>query len=570
MKQIIILPPEIAQKIAAGEVVERPVSVVKELVENSVDAGASEIKVELRAGGKKQIKVQDNGQGMCREDALLCFERHSTSKISKEEDLWGVKTLGFRGEALASIAAVSRLTLKTCDGIEEKGTQVERERNELIQVQDIGFPQGTSVEVSDLFFNLPVRQKFLRSEQSELALIVKYLTLVGLAYPEIRLLLIHGQREILNCPPVRSLRERIFQLYGKTQLEKLMEVNFEERGHRIFGFSTRPPLGRLDKTQQLFFVNKRPVRDRVLQSALNQAYRGYLEKDHFAEAFLFLVLPMTDVDVNVHPAKAEIRFRDSQAVFRLVLKSVEHARLKEIGIKEVYSLPIQERGLSRDEKMFAQPSKVSEEQKLFETVKFQKFAGEKSSPRVLGQYLESYIIAEGEEGILIIDQHNAHERVLFEKYKEIDNQRKWPQTLSLVPLLCELSPSQISSFEANQEFLKEAGFVVEAMGQRSFALNEFPGLFKPEEAQAIFLSLLEEMKDEKIESKKERLLATLACKTAVKAGQLLALEKMEYLVEKLFQTSNPSLCPHGRPVLIKVSRSQIEKDLRRPRIGDKN
>ena len=565
MKKIIVLPPEISQKIAAGEVVERPVSVVKELVENSLDASANEIRVELLSGGKKMIRIQDDGLGMNREDALLSFERHSTSKISREEDLLQIRTLGFRGEALPSIGAVSRVTLKTSDGDEEKATQIEREGETVLEILDIAYPRGTSVEVKDLFFNLPARRKFLRSDQAELGMIVKYLTYVSLAYPEKRFSLIHGKREILNCPPVASLRERIFQLYGKSLLEKLMEVDYQEKEGRIQGFSSRPPSGRHDKTHQLFYVNRRPVRDKILQGALNQIYRGFLERDLFAEAFIFLSLPYSDVDVNVHPAKAEVRFSDSQYVFQLVVKSIEKAMLKERGIKEIY--PVAEElkrefriGEKAPSPAFRIPGEGKiEAQELFPLPKKE----EKPSVQVLGQYLETYIVVSREDGLLVLDQHNAHERVLFEKYREIDEKKVWPQKMALIPLLFELSPSQALSLESNQTLLEEAGFRVEAMGGRSFALKEFPDIFQAEEAKNIFLFLLEEMKEEKVTDKRERLLATLACKTAIKAGEHLSREKMEYLVEELFKTANFSLCPHGRPIIVKIDRSEIEKGLKR-------
>lgn len=565
MRKIILLPPEISQKIAAGEVVERPSSVVKELVENSLDAGATKIRVELQAGGKTLIKVEDNGCGMSAEDALLSFERHSTSKISSEEDLFKISTLGFRGEALPSISAVSKLRLRTFDGKEEKGTEIEREGEAVISVSGIGYPAGTCVEVRDLFFNLPARRKFLRSDQAELSLIVKYMTCVALAFPEKRFALIHGKREIISCPQVSSLRERIFQLYGRSLLDKLMEVNYEEKGNRISGFSSRPPSGRRDKSHQLFFVNKRPVRDRILQAALNQIYRGFLEKELFAEAFLFLSLSYADVDVNVHPAKAEVRFSDSQLVFHLVTRSIEQAMLSEKGIKEIYPSPAEDKRELRVEEGRPSPlfkmSAVKEIdwRELFPSQKRE----EKAFFRVLGQYLDTYIVVSSEDGILIIDQHNAHERVLFEKYKEIDEKKKWPQKMTLIPLLFELSPSQALDFENSKELLEKSGFRVEAMGGRSFALREFPDIFKGEEAKDIFLALLEEMKEEKIEDKRERLLALFACKTAIKAGEVLTQEKMEYLVEELFKTSNPSLCPHQRPISVKIDKMQIEKGLKR-------
>ena len=567
MNKIHLLPPDVSQKIAAGEVIERPFSVVKELVENSIDAGSSEIRVELQAGGKKLIKVQDNGAGMSREDAEVCFERHATSKISSDTDLERISTLGFRGEALASIAAVSELVLKTSDGETEIGIQVERKVGQPALVHETAFPKGTSVEVRDLFGNLPARRKFLRSDQSELGMIVRYLTGVALAFPEIKFSLVQARREILNCPQVVSTRERIFQLYGKDMLGTLMEIDFEEGGSRIFGYGSRPPLGKADKAHQLFLVNRRLVKDRILQASLNQAYRGFLERDQFPEAFIFLTLPYAEVDVNVHPAKAEVRFRDSQFIFYLVLRSVEKAMLKDKGIKEVYVSQEDARYEGRVEGAAASGVFQKKERPAIETQglfpPLAESTGGTVFPRVLGQYLNTYIVAAGEEGIFIIDQHNAHERVLFEKYKEIDAQKRWPQKIPLIPILVDLSPSQVLSLEKNQPLLEEAGFRMEAMGGRTFVLNGFPDIFEAEIAKETFLALLEEMGEEEVERKREKILATLACRTAVKAHDPLPPDKMNFLVEELFKTTNPSLCPHGRPVVIKVDKAQIEKGLKR-------
>lgn len=565
MSKIILLSSDVSQKIAAGEVIERPFSAVKELVENSLDAGASDIKTELHSGGKRLIRVTDNGQGMNREDALLCFERHSTSKISRVNDLDRIATLGFRGEALPSVSAVSRIILKTSDGKGEKGTLIEREGEKVIQVSDIAFPKGTSVEVRDLFFNLPARKKFLRSERAELSWITRYMTHVSLAYPGVRFSLVHGKRHVFDYPSVKTLKERIFQVYGKSLLEHLMEVDHEEEGRRLYGFASVPPSGRRDRTHQLFFVNRRLVRDRNLQAGLNQAYRGFLEKDQFSEAFLFLSCPYEDVDINVHPAKAEIRFTDPHAFFQIIFHSIEKAMLKKQGIKEVYPASESAKGRLRIEEGMRERSFLSPERKqeAWTDVLPPPEKEERVFPRILGQYQDTYIIASSEDGIFIIDQHNAHERVLFEKYQDIDKKKKWPQKLALFPVLFELSPSQVLSLEGNQAVLEDAGFRVEAMSGRSISLKEFPDLFKEEEAKEIFLSLLEDIKGDKIKDKKMKLLATLACKTAVKAGQPLSFEKMSYLVEELFKTSNSSLCPHGRPVMVKIERKEIERGLKR-------
>lgn len=564
MSKITLLPPEIFQKIAAGEIIERPFSVVKELVENSLDAKASGIKIDLLEGGKNLIRVTDDGHGMSHEDALVCFKRHSTSKILEEGDLNQISTLGFRGEALPSISAVSRVILKTSESKEERGTLIEREGEEEQRVADCAFPKGTGVEVKDLFFNLPARRKFLRSEKHELSQIVKYLTNLALANWGVRFSLNHGDRAIFNYPPVSSLKERIYQIYGKSLLERLMEIDYEEEGRRLFGYVSRPPSGRRDKKQQFFFINRRTVRDKILLTALNRAFQGFLEKEHFVEAFLFLDLPFSEVDVNVHPAKSEVRFEDSRPIFRLVHISIEQAVLKELGVKEVYPKKEGHAGLEIEEDarpfLFKQTQNSRLEiQDLFVPTEETK----KIYPRVLGQYLDTYIVVAKEEGILIVDQHNAHERVLFEKYEELDLSKNWPRKLALLPILFDLSPSQVLSLENTQDLLEEAGFRVEAMGGQSFALKEYPDIFKEEEAKDVFFSLLEEIKEEKIEERKKKILFTLACKTAIKAGESLTHEKMIYLVEELFKTSNAALCPHGRPITVRLKRSEIEKGLRR-------
>jgi DNA mismatch repair protein MutL len=577
VRKIHLLPDDVAQKIAAGEVIERPVSVVKELVENSLDAGATEVRVELVDGGKSLIKVQDDGAGMDREDAALCFRRHSTSKIAEEADLERIATLGFRGEALASIAAVSRLVLRTFDGKDDRGTMIEREGERLIAVTDIAFPRGTSVEVRDLFFNLPARRKFLRSGQSELGPITKYVTQAALAAPSVRFNLAHGPREIIACPPVRTLRERVFQIFGKKMVDGLMDVAAEEGEGRIEGLASLPLAGRPDKTVQYFFVNGRPVKDRILLAALSQAYAGILERGRSPEAFLFLQLPFGDVDVNVHPAKAEVRFRDTQLVFRLVLRAVGEGAARGHTIKEV--IPAEERPgpgprIAESGTDYAAPglgfSPASADVLGAEAATRVGGGADRApaaapgrGPAVLGQYENMYIVAAGPDGLLVIDQHNAHERVLFDKYREIDRLRLWPRKVLLIPPVFELSTAAAVNLEANLAVLEDLGIRVEAMGGRSYALKEYPDVFKPEEAGDIFLSLLEEAGGKPSADRREHMLATMACKSAVKAGQPLTREKMGYLVDELFKTTQPALCPHGRPIVVRVEKSTIDKGLRR-------
>jgi DNA mismatch repair protein MutL len=590
MNRIAVLPAALAQKIAAGEVIERPVSVVKELVENAIDAGATAVTVDLAAGGKTLIRVRDDGWGMSRADAELALIRHATSKIAREEDLFAIATLGFRGEALASIAAVSRFVLRTSEGGDGPGTLIESEPEGTFQVKDIAFPRGTEIEVRDLFFNLPARRKFLRSDASELGMIVKLLTNVALAHPGLRLNVIHGPRTVLACPPVGSLRERLYQLHGNEVLDKLMEVDLLDGPVRIAGFASRPPYGRPDRTRQAFFVNRRPVRDKILGAALNQAFSGLLEKGLSPEAFLFVDVPFGDVDVNVHPAKTEIRFRDSQFLFPLLRRAVERARTRALGVMDLQEIlagksggayPAESGTSGTGDTVTGSPGssveqaifcfKVAEKQKplgspeVFTRPPGLGETGETAIvPCVLGQYASSYILAEDAGDLLVIDQHNAHERVLYDRFAEIDRRENWPIKMSLIPLVFELSPAQVVGLEAGGDSLQSSGFRIEPMGGRSYALREYPDVFQPEEALAVALATIEESITKAATPNKDRLLATMACKSAIKAGQLLPKEKMEFLVRELFRTSNPGVCPHGRPIVVRIARSQIDRGMRRP------
>jgi DNA mismatch repair protein MutL len=598
MARIKVLPAEVAQKIAAGEVVERPVSVVKELVENSLDAGATEIKIELVDGGKKLIRLQDNGCGLSQEDVALCFKRHATSKLEKEEDLEKIATLGFRGEALASISAVSRLTLKTFDGEGDRGYEVEREGDKLIRFLETGFPRGTMVEVRDLFFNLPARRKFLRGERSELNLITSYVTQAALAFPGVKFVLVHNNRQVINCPGVSNLEERVYQLYGRQALEGLMAVGYEENGYRLGGLASRPFTGRSDRQHQLFFVNRRPVKDRVLSAALTQAYLGMLDRQKSPECFLFLDLPYELVDVNVHPAKAEIRFKEPQEVFRLILRGVELAARSESLIKPVMigessrkegQAGEKEGGQSEPELNLAEGvekeveiGKEGEEaiqtpagesqagqasQKWRQPGEIQQVAeepaGERPGRRVLGQYLNAYLVVGSEEGLMIIDQHNAHERILFEKFKRLDAENGWASRQMLFPQVLELSPEEVLRLEELQEELATLGFDLEPMGERSYGLRAFPDVFDEARATEILRGTLNGVGPERLKDKRDRMLATMACKAAIKAGQPLGQAEMEFLVRELFQTTHPAVCPHGRPVIVEISREKIEKAIGR-------
>ncbi len=565
------LPERVFQKIAAGEVIERPSSVVKELVENSLDAGATSIKIEFAGGGKALIRVTDNGMGMSPADAEICFDSHTTSKIREAEDLNRIKTLGFRGEALSSISAVSKVVLKTYEGKSQRGVSIEKQGEKLLSIRETAFPKGTSLEVKDLFFNLPVRKKFLASERAELSRIVTYVTTIVLAYPEVRFSLKHGERSLFSYSPVSSLRERIYQVFGKDRLDNLLPLEAEQGPFRLSGYASIPPSGRKDRRYQMFWLNSRPIKDRPLQAAVNQAYSTFLEKGQFPEAYIFLDVPPSEVDVNIHPTKTEVRFIDPKRIFQFIYRTVQEALLKEMGVKEVRAPK------NRKEASFSRPSHgdtsfspdTGRERHPYARELFVPWGKEeKTGPQVLGQYLYFYIIAVDEKGLLVIDQHNAHERVLFDKYKDLDRQRKMPRKMSVTPRIIEFSPSQELNFKENRGVLEEAGFGVDPMGGRSYALKEYPDIFNQEEAEEVFLSLLEDTGEPgeakgDIKSRKDKILATLACKSAIKAGKPLSMDMMSYLVESLFKTSNPGVCPHGRPITLRISKSEIERGLGR-------
>ena len=446
----------------------------------------------------------------------------------------------------------------------------------LVAVTDIAFPRGTTVEVRDLFFNLPARRKFLRSASSELGPVAKYVTQAALGAPGVRFTLVHGSRETIACPPVRTLRERVFQLFGKKMVDGLMDVAAEDGEARLEGLASLPLAGRGDRSAQYFFVNGRPVKDRVLLAALSQAYAGILERGRSPEAFLFLRLPYADVDVNVHPAKSEVRFKDSQIVFRLVLRAVGEGAAHGHTIKEVVP------GLERT----GATPRVGEGSRAYDAPSLDfgpapplSSGGEKDAchpgalpsatsagsrgPVVLGQLADMYIVVAGEDGLMVVDQHNAHERVLFEKFREIDRKKLWPRKALLLPPVIDVPPSAASLLEENAALLEELGFRVEAIGGRSYALKEYPDVFKETEAERILLGLLEEAGEKGVEDRRERMLATMACKAAIKAGEFLTREKMAYLVDELFKTSQPALCPHGRPIVVRIERSTIDKGLGR-------
>jgi len=547
MRRVRILPPEIAGKIASGEVVERPYSVVKELVENSIDAGAKRIEIYLEKAGKNLIRVVDDGWGIKREDVPICFERHSTSKIEREDDLFKISTLGFRGEALPSISAVSRITLKTRAEDEEIGTMIEREGDKTVKISEIPYPKGTMVEVRDLFFNLPVRLKFLRSDERELKIIVQFISHLSLAHLSISFLLFHNGREILNLPECVSIEERIAEIYGGSFLESLTPFYSELKNIIVEGLISKSGKGMRSRDYQALLINGRLTRERSIIHAIHEAYRGSLEKDTYPSFFLLFKIPFDEIDVNVHPSKEEVKLRSPSEFYKELVEKIKVT----IETKEVSYFV---------ERKPAAVMEVREKELMEEAVQSPLFEFRKRERiKILGQFQESFIVAEKDEEILIIDQHNAHERILFEEFKKT---KEFSRRTTIFPLIIELSQQLMENLEKRRAILEEMGFEFEIFGKKEIKISTFPSIIPENILKETFIWLVEG-EDIGLEKERERMLSKIACKTAIKINQKLSPSEMEFIVEELFETESPEFCPHGRPIFFKITKGEIEKGLKR-------
>jgi DNA mismatch repair protein MutL len=659
MSRIRILPEAVANKIAAGEVVERPASVVKELLENAIDAGAKTIRVEVEVGGKRMIRVIDDGHGMSHDDALLAFERHATSKLKSADDLLSIATLGFRGEALPTIAAVSRLLLETRDESEAEGTRIEFAGGKLMGVKPAALPAGTSVSVADIFYCVPARRKFLKSDTTELGHIASLVTHYALANPAKQFILTTPTQEIINCAPAEKLAGRVYQLFGRQALEELVEIPVvsapfraaitepeledgeEKSSLTVSGFTSRPDIQRLNRNGIYIFVNRRLVRDRLILHAIHEAYRNILPPAVFPATLLFLEMPYDEVDVNVHPAKIEVRFRHSQFVHDFVRDAIRQAL---VGVRPIASFaaataagaappagagngalsggitpPTAESGVPRAmippmEEIGVGPAVGSDyasggafdltgapmrtvEQRIpftSETVfgvatapaqiSSGNWAANLAAPNAdapatlsrpeqiadlkpLGQVSASFIVAVNAEGLWIVDQHVAHERVLFEQHLEARRAGKIEAQRMLMPLVIELSPRQIVTFEKIAEELDANGFEVEPMGPKSVAIQAVPaGVIAPD-AEKLLREILDGIERENaaisIETLQAKIAASTACHAAIKVNMPLEQSKMEWLLDALAKTDCPMSCPHGRPVVLRYSLKEIEKAFHR-------
>ena len=650
--KIKILPDNLANQIAAGEVVERPASVIKELVENSIDAGASRVQIDVELGGRRLMRVSDDGGGMNRDDAILSFERHATSKISTLEDLTAIGTLGFRGEALASIASVAKVELVTKIDENDAATQVIVEGGRLIDVRDAARATGTTISVRDLFYNTPARRKFMRSEATENYHLTGIVTHYALAHPEIAFTLNNNGREVIRVSPARDLRERAFQIFGPGLLDSLLPVSGgRDFVAKISGFISAPRERRTTRDAQYFFVNQRFVRDKTIAGGLLEGYRSVLPHGVYPVAFLFIDVPLEEIDVNVHPAKTEVRFRRTEAVKDAIADAIRDAlakggivaeqreRSNEIAIAattsttetvQTLSQAAMEFVISSDADPTRFPAVVEKDlitteppsEKLIDTgttdITVENFAAdfelaasartdieptidsesatrdpqsaiESDLPpvnsaerfvkaveiadvsshkiRPVAQLHDSFIIAVDDEGMLLIDQHVAHERILFDKFRESEAERRIESQNLLLPETIDLTPAQSQAFELIENDLASLGFGLMRLSGRTVAIKSIPTDLPPGEARNLFAEILDHIElDKRGQAKqtvRDDIAASLACKAAVKINMKLTPEKMQWLIDRLLRTSSPTTCPHGRPVILRLTMKDIERGFHR-------
>ncbi len=588
---IMILPPALATRIAAGEVVERPVSVVKELVENSIDAGASQITVEIRAGGVELIRVIDNGAGIPSEEVPLAFHRHATSKLDAPEQLDSVATMGFRGEALPSIAAVSRVSIQTRPHAETAGSRMVLQWGEPVESGSEGCAPGTAIEVSQLFGNQPARRKFLRSAQAETARVQELVSRYALAFPEIRFRLVNDGRASLTTPGNGQSREALLAVYGSQVAGGMLEVHAEDPetgpssvGYGVEGYVGAPSVSRANRTYMTFFVNRRLIQSRMLSFAVEEAYAGLLQTKRYPVAAINVVMPYDEVDVNSHPAKREVRFHNENRVFSLTQRAVRAALVAESPVPTFappsggFSSPPLYGGRAAPSGSRAPGAvlpgygggAVRPPESAATGADALSLLGRPTVPlRVVGQLKLTYIVAEGPEGMYLVDQHAAHERVLFDRIvSRREPGRRGDQDAVSQPLLSpvsvELTPSHATTLQDNLEAITAYGFEAEPFGERTYLLRAVPAVLTADEPGKALIDILDMATLEGLTRQKEDVMAaSIACHAAIRAGQSLSEAEMTSLLEQLEATPNPHTCPHGRPTMIHFTSYQVEREFGR-------
>jgi DNA mismatch repair protein MutL len=593
MTKINRLPPDLANQIAAGEVVERPASVVKELVENAIDAGARRLAIHVELGGKKLVRVEDDGEGMDPDDARLAIERHATSKLRCAEDLAAILTLGFRGEALPSIASVSHFMLRTRARGRESGTEIRVNGGALASIVEAGAPEGTVVEVHDLFYNLPARRKFLKSDSAESAQVSRVVTQLALAYPEVGFTLTSAGRKVLQCPPALSQGDRLYQVYGERS--DLLELRKDAGGLKLTGFIAALAEQGPTRGPQHVFINRRIVRDKTIAHAIIDSYSQASIKERSPEVHLFIEMPADALDVNVHPTKAEVRFRDQslvhEVVRRALMEALGHSGAPQLQLRPEHAaqnpfapaLPgvlaggdYPNRWMPRPTVSFARPELV--EGRAADTdgvLALRQAQGEREgAPAIdikpmipLGQFRDTFIIAVDDEGVAIIDQHVAHERVLFERVMQTLSQGRLESQRLLVPMLLDVAPSAHEALLARAGALERLGFEIESFGGTTIKVTAVPALLTADDQSKALLALAEDLegldRGAHVQDALQRIAATTACHAAVKANDPLTYEKMAHILAELRATAYSTVCPHGRPVMLRLTRREIEKNFDR-------
>lgn len=569
------LPPELANQIAAGEVVERPASVVKELVENAVDAGARRISIAMEFGGKSLIAVEDDGEGMSPEDARLALERHATSKIATASDLAAIRTLGFRGEALPSIASVSRFRLRSRARGALAGAEIRVEAGRESGVREVGAAEGTLVEVRDLFFNLPARRKFLKADTAEAAQVSRLVTQLALGYPEVGFVLKSADRLLIETPPAGSIEERFHQIYGERP--DLVAVMKDAAGISVRGFVAALAEHGPVRGPQHVFVNRRMVRDRTITHAIQQAYSVATIKERSPEVHLFIELPPDKVDVNVHPTKAEVRFLEQGLVHEVLRRAVIDA-LGTGAAPELTLTPAAEPvaaaplslGLGIPSppaaSLFGGPPAWTPDSAPPPSPR--ESVAQLLRPMVpLGQFRNTFIIAVDDDGVAIIDQHVAHERILFEQISERLTSRALESQRLLTPIVLDLRPGDHQTLLQREADLRVLGFDVQDFGGTSLQVTAVPALLEWARSEAALRAVAADLDGlapgASVNDALRRMAATMACHAAVKANDPLTREKMQYLLDELRRTAHSSVCPHGRPVVLRITRREIEKNFER-------
>jgi DNA mismatch repair protein MutL len=594
-KRIVVLSSEIANKIAAGEVVERPASIVKELVENSIDAGAGDISVKLEKGGCQSIKVIDNGSGIEREDVALVFERHATSKIYHFEDIYSVASFGFRGEAMPSIASIASVELLTRRKDDLEGTKATLEAGNKMEITPAGCPVGTQISVTKIFANVPARRKFLKTESTELGLCLDAITRLALAHPEISFKVNVNGRDAFTAPQVRDASERIAMVMGEDFSNHCVLINAQKENFSLTGFISRPEFTKSNSKSIYLFVNKRFIRDNSVTHAVLSAYRQIIEPRRYPAAVLFLDLPPEDVDVNVHPAKMEVRFKDSHGIYDLVSKTIAQSLAEAETSKGnfIYRLAPKEKAFAPSydrsaEKFPAKSFGLFSRQNLQQAItidlltrssvaeKVATFNTDNKVPaketitftgmRYVGQYANTYIIFEGDVGLVLLDQHAAHERIILEKLKKTSGEKVISQSL-LMPEIVNLTPGQITLFSGYIDFLREIGLEIEIFGRDAIVVKALPAILPQVQAREIISDIADQLGDQNqmpsLKEKKEKILASLACRAAIKANRVLSHEEVAALCRELEATPFNLTCPHGRPITINFSLREIERMFKR-------